>query len=196
MDPRCAKTGWKDEGMTVLKTEQLVLEPTRPALFDGLWAAIQASLTDLRRWMPWAIDPKPDRTKSFMDHAYEEWQHGHERHFTMLFGDQVCGQCSLDHADPLRANYEMGYWMRSDLCGQGLTTEAARGIVHFAFDDMAVHRIELHVGTENLSSIRVAEKLGFSREGLLRESGRGAGGFYDSYVYGLLASDRWGLSTL
>lgn len=94
------------------------------------------------------------------------------------------------HADPLHSNYEMGYWLRSDLCGRGLMTEAAKAIVEFAFVDLKIHRVELHAGTENHASIRVAQKLGFKREGVLREAGRGAGGFYDSYVFGLLSSDE------
>lgn len=112
--------------MTVLKTERLLLRPTHPDLFEGMWAAVQASLPELRRWMPWAIQADPGATRAFTERAAEEWEHGDERHFTLIHDDEVCGQCSLDHADPLHANYEMGYWMRSDLCGSGLMTEGAR----------------------------------------------------------------------
>lgn len=175
--------------MTVLETDRLLLRPTHPDLFEAMWAAVEASLPELRRWMPWAIEADPDGTRAFTERAAEEWEHGHERHFTLIHKEEVCGQCSLDHADPLHSNYEMGYWMRSDVCGQGLMTEAAKEVVRFAFDDLDVHRIELYAGTENKPSIRVAEKLGFKREGVLREAGRGGGGFYDSYVYGLLKTD-------
>jgi ribosomal-protein-serine acetyltransferase len=176
--------------MTVLETERLVLRPTHPELFDGIWVAVQASLLELERWMAWAVEPDADRTRDFTQHAATEWDSGNERHFTLFHRNEVCGQCSLDHPDPLHANYEMGYWMRSDLCGQGLMTEGAGAVVSFAFDELRVHRIELHAGTENRPSIRVAEKLGFRREGLLRGAGRGASGFHDVYVYGLLSVDR------
>lgn len=68
-------------------------------------------------------------------------------------------------------------------------TEAGRAVISFAFEVLDVHRIELHAGVSNKPSIRVAEKLGFQREGVLREAGRGAGGFYDAFVYGLLTTD-------
>lgn len=176
--------------MAFLETERLVLRPTHPDLFDELWAAIEASLPELRHWMPWAITPDQKRTRAFLERAAEEWQSGHERHFTVIYEDQVCGQCSLDHADLLNASYEMGYWMHSDLCGRGLMTEAAREVVRFGFAELDIHRIGLRAGTKNTGSIRVAEKVGFKREGILRDAGRGAGGFHDSCVFGLLVTDE------
>ena len=176
--------------MTVLETDRLTLRPTHPDLFDGIWTAVQSSLPELERWMHWAIEPDPDRTREYIAHAVTEWDSGHERHFTLVHDGEVCGACSLDHPDLLFARYEIGYWMRSDLCGRGLMTEAARAVVDFGFDQLKAHRIELHAGTGNRPSNRVAEKLGFTREGLLREASRGKDGFHDVYVYGLLATDR------
>ncbi len=176
--------------MTVLETERLLLRPTHPELFEGVWSAVQASLPELRPWMAWAVDPDPHETGAFLERAAHEWNDGHERHFTLIYDNEVCGQCSLDHFDPLLSNSEMGYWLRSDLCGLGLMTEGASSVIEFAFQELKLHRIELHAGTDNRPSIRVAEKLGFKQEGVLREAGRGAGGFYDVYVFGLLSTDR------
>lgn len=139
--------------------------------------------------MPWAVRPDPKETEAFVERATKEWRIGRERHFMVLYEDQVCGQCSLDHADLPHSSYEMGYWMRSDLCGKGLMTEAAREVVRFGFAELDIHRIGLRAGTQNAASIRVAEKVGFKREGVLRDAGRGAAGFHDSYVYGLLRTD-------
>jgi ribosomal-protein-serine acetyltransferase len=176
--------------MSTLRTERLVLTPTHPDLFEGIWRAVERSLAELRLWMPWAVEPDPEKTLAFVRDANKQWEVGLERNFTLLYEAEVCGHCSLDHPDPLNHNYEIGYWMRSDLCGRGLTTEGARAVIDFAFEELGTHRIELHAGTVNKASIRVAEKLGFQREGVLREAGWGANGFHDQYVYGLLARDR------
>ena len=69
-------------------------------------------------------------------------------------------------------------------------TEAATAIVTFGFEQLHLHRIELHAGLRNFASIRVAEKLGFQRAGALRDGSRGASGWYDCYVYDLLENDR------
>ncbi len=175
--------------MDPLETERLTLRPSHPGLFEGCWRAVENSFNELRVWMPWAIDPDPKETLEFLRKAEQEWEEGLERHFTLFYDSEACGQCSLDRPDPLNSAYEMGYWLRSDLTGRGLMTEAADAVVGFAFNTIATHRIELRAGTENRPSIRVAEKLGFQREGIAREGARGADGFYDAYLYGLLRAD-------
>lgn len=176
----------------VLNTSRLQLRPTSPLMFDALWEAIEISQPDLSRWLPWAVDPDPAATLQFLETAAESWTSGRDRHFTILRDGKPCGQCSLDHLDPWGRGAEMGYWMRSDMCGQGLMTEAAAAVANFGFYSEALHRIELHAGVDNNASCRVAEKIGFRREGLLRHAGRGRDGFYDSYVYGLLVIDPRG----
>ncbi len=175
--------------MTSLKSPRLSLEPTNPAYFEGFWRSVLESVDELRVWMPWAVEPDEKVALDFLTKAEHEWNEGLERHFTLFYQGEVCGQCSLDTADAMYSSYEIGYWLRSDLCGRGLMTEAARAVVSFGFDEVGMHRIALLAGTENAASIRVAEKLGFKREGVLREACRGAGGFYDAYAYGLLRSD-------
>jgi RimJ/RimL family protein N-acetyltransferase len=173
----------------VLTTARVRLVPTGPQVFDDLWAAIEASRPELSPWMPWAVDPTPAAVREFTERAAERWSTGSDRPFTLVVEGRACGQCSLDRVDTLAHQCEIGYWLRSDLAGRGLMTEAAAAVVEFGFAECALHRIELHAGIENAASIRVAEKLGFQREGLLRGRGLGAAGYYDMYVYGLLEGD-------
>lgn len=172
-----------------LRTPRLELVPSSPELFDGVWAAVEASLDELSSWMPWAVEPDPEGTRTFLEHAAKSWGSGRDRSFTIAMDGVVCGGCSLDHIDPWGHSAEMGYWMRSDLCGRGLMTEAASEVVSFGFDNEGLHRIGLHAGVENHASCRVAEKLGFQKEGLLRHKSKGKRGFYDCYTYGLLTTD-------
>ena len=173
----------------MLVTPRLELKPAGPHLFDQQWEAVQASLPELRVWMPWAIEADPQGTLTYQERAKNEWDNGRERHFVIFDSGRAAGACSLDRVDDLNLNCEIGYWMRSDLCGKGLMTEAASAVVTFGFETEGFHRIELNAGTRNAASNRIAEKLGFKREGVSRESGRGAAGFHDVYVYGLLETD-------
>ena len=54
---------------------------------------------------------------------------------------------------------------------------------------LGLHRIELHAAIENVGSIRVAEKLGFRSEGIMREGSKVPGGWLDCYSFGLLTTD-------
>lgn len=173
----------------LLRTVRLELQPSDPKMFDGLWSAIETSLPELARWLPWAVDPNPDDTREFLAKASQAWESGSDRHFTVFKDGEFCGQCSLDHVDGWHRSAEIGYWMRSDLCGHGFMTEAATAVVIYGFWTAGLHRIELRAGVDNIGSQRIAERLGFQQEGVLRNGGLGSEGYYDSYVYGLLKTD-------
>jgi len=64
---------------------------------------------------------------------------------------------------------EIGYWIDERHQGKGLVTEAAAALSKHALTDLALSRVEIHTNPDNLASNRVAEKLGFTREGTLRK---------------------------
>jgi len=78
----------------------------------------------------------------------------------------TCGYCrwSKQHH-----HAEIGYDLWPDYWGQGLMPEALRVLLHYGFDEMQLNRIQATTHKENQRSMRVLEKLGFQREGLLRE---------------------------
>jgi RimJ/RimL family protein N-acetyltransferase len=81
---------------------------------------------------------------------------------------------------------ELGYSLMPRLQGQGLATEAVRLALDFGFDTLGLERVEADVDPRNEPSCRLAERLGFQREGLLRNRWRVGGEFADSILYGLL----------
>jgi ribosomal-protein-serine acetyltransferase len=172
-----------------LRSRRLVLEPTCDAHGPGLWAAVSASVDELAPWMGWAVEPQRDETFDFTASAAQSWGTS-LFNFTILCSGEIIGSVGLDHFDVATISSSLGYWLRTDHSGRGLMTEAVGSVVGFAFSRLTLHRIWLHAGVKNLGSIRVAEKTGFLREGRLRESGRGAHGWHDVYIYGLLESDE------
>jgi ribosomal-protein-alanine N-acetyltransferase len=95
------------------------------------------------------------------------------------------GLCRFDR--PHR-RAEVCYELRPEYWGKGLVTEAIIRLVCHAFDQLGLHRIEGHTDPNNLKSVRVLERTGFVREGLLRENYLFDGVFYDTAIYGLLAT--------
>ncbi len=84
---------------------------------------------------------------------------------------------------------ELGYSLRRDRQGRGLATEAVRMALGFAFGTLGLERVEADVDPRNEASCRLAERLGFQREGLLRNRWRVGGEFADSILYGLLRNE-------
>jgi ribosomal-protein-serine acetyltransferase len=172
-----------------IRTERLVLEPIGPEHAEAMWTATEASLEELRRWMLWAVDVTPEGTETFTAEAEREWNQGTGFHFTILRDGDLDGALGLEVRAPINRIGEIGYWIRSDRAGQGLVTEAAEAVVAFGFEVLGLYRVELRAGVGNRASQRVAEKLGFRLEGMLRKGCPGGPEPYDCYMYGLLLED-------
>jgi ribosomal-protein-alanine N-acetyltransferase len=86
---------------------------------------------------------------------------------------------------------EIGYVLTPERWGQGVMPEALGAILQFGFETIGLHTVEANIDPDNTSSRRVLEKLGFIREGYLRESyyEPEQARFTDTALYSLLASD-------
>lgn len=84
---------------------------------------------------------------------------------------------------------QIGYWIAVNHAGKGLMHEAVLLVVRFGFDTLRLHRIEAACIPNNQRSVRVLEKAGFRREGLLRSYLRINGVWQDHLLYALIAGD-------
>lgn len=99
---------------------------------------------------------------------------------------EVIGTCLLFRYDEGSNRAELGYVLGRPRWGVGLMTEALHALVGHAFEGLGIRRLEAEVNPANAASVRVLERLGFTREGLLRQRWVTEGQAYDVAVYGLL----------
>lgn len=108
-----------------------------------------------------------------------------------LSTNQAIGTCQLLNISPRYRSAELQIRIGAvEYHGKGLGTEAVELLTRFGFTELNLHRIYLHVFSTNLRAIRVYEKCGFSREGLLRDAAFIDGSWVDVVVMGKLADDR------
>ncbi len=103
--------------------------------------------------------------------------------------DRLLGQCALFALERAHARCEVGYALSRAAQGQGMASEAVRCALTHAFDTLGMERIEADVDPRNAPSVRLLERLGFQREGLLRARWRVSGEVQDAYFYGLLRAE-------
>jgi ribosomal-protein-alanine N-acetyltransferase len=96
------------------------------------------------------------------------------------------GWCSLTRWNPNYRSASIGYCLDDAAWGHGYATEAARALLQWAFDTLDLNRVQAETDTRNAASARVLEKLGFLREGTLREDCVVNGDVSSSWVYGLI----------
>jgi RimJ/RimL family protein N-acetyltransferase len=103
--------------------------------------------------------------------------------------DIVIGTCTLFNFHEESARAEIGFALGRDHWRRGYMSEALRALIAFAFDVLALRRLEADVDPRNTPSIRVLERLGFVREGHLRERWQVNGEVQDGLFYGLLCRE-------
>ena len=85
---------------------------------------------------------------------------------------------------------EVGWALAAEHRGQGYATEAAGALIAYGFYSLGLRRIHADTGIDNLASMRMMERLGMRREGLLRCAVYEEGKWVDRVAYGILA-DEW-----
>jgi len=177
--------------MPTLETERLLLREVHPtsdlsSLYD-LFADPRVahhtdtgpftSMDDASEVMAWIGE-------IFVDHRGLRW--------ALCLGsdpDTLIGTAGFNQWDRGRNNAEIGYDLAHRFWGRGLMTEALEPVLAFGFDSMSLNRIEAEVTVGNDASARVLRKLGFQREGLLRERGYWKGAYHDVWLHSRLRSD-------
>ena len=79
----------------------------------------------------------------------------------------------------------IGYWVAPEVAGRGITPTAVALVCDYLFNVVGIHRIEIDIRPENLSSLRVVEKLGFRYEGLKERYIHINGAWRDHYIFAL-----------
>ena len=102
--------------------------------------------------------------------------------------DTIIGGASLTNYDIYRDRVELGYWLYAQGRGRGIATRVVRALATHAFN-VGLLRIEAVVRPENAPSIRVLERAGFTREGLMRSVLRHGDGRADAILYSLLPGE-------
>jgi RimJ/RimL family protein N-acetyltransferase len=103
-------------------------------------------------------------------------------------GGTIAGGITLHHYDEPRSRIEVGYWLLPGGRGRGIATRAVRTLADHVHGN-GVLRLEAVVRPENERSIRVLERLGFTREGRLRQFLRYRDGRADAFIYSLLPGE-------
>jgi RimJ/RimL family protein N-acetyltransferase len=102
---------------------------------------------------------------------------------------ELLGTCTLFSIHRANMRAEVGYCLRSAHWGHGYMSEALAALIDHAFGVLELRRLEADVDPKNANSLRILGRMGFQREGLLRERWNVGGDIQDSVFLGLLARE-------
>jgi len=180
---------------SLIVTDEITLRlPTlddAPVLFD-LFVQNREHLSE---WQDWPLKIKTlEDCEAFIQRHQEEYKASIGLATLIIYNEQIVGMCDLSKIVMLLRKAEIGYWIAKGIEGQGIVRQATLGLMEYAFETMNINRLALKYKRasethENIRSRRVAERLGFVREGVLRQDGMTKGVMMDMVMYSMLAEE-------
>lgn len=152
-----------------------------------LFELVDANRHYLKQFLAW-LDQNTSSTHSlsFIKKEIEKFEKMETLTLGIFFSDKLVGLISLHNIDLLNRNASIGYWIAEKYQGKGIIFRSASVLIKYAFTNLKLHRLELRCALHNRKSKNIAEKLGFSNEGILKEAIAHYGVYFDAYLYGLV----------
>ena len=177
------------------KSERLILRSYHAG--DGAWyyQMCERNREHLRRYESGNVIymvKTPEQAEIMVRDMHADWV-GRKHFFIGVFlkdSEEFAGNIYLGVVNWALPEYVLGYFADVGHEGQGYISEACQAVLKLAFGAMGAHRVRLGCSSTNERSVAVAQRLGFSQEGCLRQEKRNPeGGFDDTLIFGLLKEE-------
>lgn len=158
--------------------------------------AIRASLPELVQWLPWAVGYDRSVSQRFVRESASAWNDGRAFDFAIRLPEEPdlhVGNVSVWPTSAPNRTGEIGYWVRTDLSGEGIGTEVTARALQIGFEELEYHKIILRIAAGNERSDKIAKRLGFNYDGMLRHEVRVGDEWLDHSVWSVLETEWPGI---
>lgn len=179
--------------MQALKVnDAIALRPLELADASDIFEAIDGQRGYLRTWLPFVdFTQKVEDSEQYIKSVIDAPQEHRDLVFTIRYDDRLVGLVGFKDTDWPNRKTEIGYWISERYQKKGIVTESVRRLMSYAFDNMAMNRIQIRCAAGNIRSKRIPQRLGFTLEGVERDGELLVGGvFTDLEVYSILKRER------
>lgn len=181
-----------DRNKTELTDGNIVLRPYRKSDVNNLYQAVRESVKEMSVWLPFAHkDYSIKESRDWIKKRPKEWKKGTTYDFCIFNAKDgaIIGGCGFNDIGRENRQANLGYWVRTSQTGQGVAASATLLLAKWGFETLKLTRIEILVATGNARSLRVAEKVGAKREGILRNRLTIRDKVHDGVMHSLIPGD-------
>lgn len=157
---------------------------------DELALVVAECNDDLNRWVQWAtLDFSRQDAINYISFLNEKFNEQRKFWVFVNYREKIVGGVGLNRFDFENHTTEIGYWLATKARGKGIATKASAAMIEYAFEDLGYTRVELKTSPENTGSVGVARRLGFTKEGVMREAELLNNELHDIELYSLLRKE-------
>jgi ribosomal-protein-serine acetyltransferase len=171
--------------------DEITLRAWKESDIERGFEVVMRNQDHLQQFMHWmSPDYSIDSSRKFMSEGIAKQKAGESLGLGIFRGEDLLGSIGFVGFDWRSRRTEIGYWISKDEEGKGTITRATKLLIDYAFDELNMNRIEIRCSAENVRSAAVPERLGFEKEGYLRQAEFRNGHMHDFLIFGLLREDR------
>jgi len=158
---------------------------------EELFTLMNLNRQYLREWLPWLDNNRSiEDTEEFLRDSLEQFRINNGFQCGIWFQGELAGVIGYHKIDWVNRATSIGYWLGARFQGMGLMTKVCRVLIDYAFNELRLNRVEIRCAVENKKSRAIPERLGFKKEGVIRQAEWLYDRFVDHMVYGMLRSER------
>ncbi|AYC30477.1 GNAT family N-acetyltransferase [Paenisporosarcina cavernae] len=173
-------------------TENAYLKLLTPEDAEALFQATDESRAHLKEWLPFIDYTKTSEDSlNFIRSTMKQFSDNNGIQAGIWYDGKLAGVIGFHAVNWSNKSTSLGYWLSNKFTGKGLMTLAVQAMVTHAFHTWKLHRVEIRAAEENVKSRAIPERLGFIKEGVLRDSEWLYDHFVSHVVYAMIAED-WG----
>ena len=171
--------------------DEITLRAWQERDIDRGLEAVMRNQEHLQQFMHWMTpDYSIESSRKFMTEAVAKRKTRETLGLGIFRGEELIGSIGFVKFDWNVRKTEIGYWISKVEEGNGIITRATKLLIDYAFDDLNMNRIEIRCSAENARSAAIPERLGFKKEGHLRQAEFRNGHLHDFLIFGLLRGER------
>lgn len=178
-----------DEMFCAQLRDGLVLKMIEERHAEEVFAVIDRHRHYLSAWLPWAVECSPESTLTYIKNSLQQYANNEGFSAGIWWKNTFSGSIGFKPIDWLNRKVEIGYWLAEDCQGAGIMTACCRAVITHAFQEWKLNRVQLHCATGNTKSCAIAERLGFTLEGVERQGTHLNNRYQDLNLYSVLASE-------
>lgn len=176
---------------TIKIDDDLSLALVEPNMTEELFALTEENREYLREWLPWVDKTlQASDTLDFIKRRQQDWVEEKALSTVILFNGQIVGAIGFLNLDRSKQYAEIGYWLAEKYQKQGIMSRSVKTLLEYGFNTLNLRRIVICAAEGNQKSRAVAEKMGFTLEGILRQDTFASDKWHNRCIYGLL-KEEW-----
>ncbi len=175
--------------LPTITTERLILKRILPENAEDMYE--YASRQDVTQFLLWSPHVNLRETKGYIEYLQREYRKGNYADWgiTLRSSGKFVGTIGFANLDLANNWGELGYVLNPAYHGMGIMTEALGAVLELAFRELSLHRVQLRIMDGNADSEKLARRMGFVYEGLVRDSVFAKGSYRRIHLYSMLAEE-------